>query len=383
MKYKGQNNYTGVTYNGTYTSQITMIGIEDLGGGTKVDFNFESDINPSTQYNTGVATLNGIHTSATADTGINANVATTNNATSALAASTWGNGQVKVGIGSATAGYLAIGAVNNAGLDANQMTQPFGTAFGSGYSIGWSAVGGGYGAVSAKVRYDNSVRYLTPELGTPGLKGSYVYRPKQDQTKNNMFSSTTGLQGQSGVQELGLVYMNGPLNLIFVNQKDDTNGVKDILGTAQSAKQYTTNSFGGNYNIGATTIYGGYQTTKNDTGSKDNRTMRYGVKYALNGQTNLMAAYTSLYDNASSSTTYGQRSTTIGAGADYALSKLTNLYFRYEGVTDNTEKLTSTEYNGQNVTGTNTAATTTAPGFSSTSLDNIRRRTAIGVRMLF
>ena len=98
LKYKGGNSVSAITYNSTSTSQITMIGIEDLGGGLKADFNYESDINPTTMYNTGVAGLNGTARSATAGAA---------NFSGAQAASTWGNGQVKVGI-QTSMGYLGL-----------------------------------------------------------------------------------------------------------------------------------------------------------------------------------------------------------------------------------------------------------------------------------
>lgn len=197
LTYKGGNKYSGVTYNSTSTSQIDFLGVEDLGGGMKADFFFENDINPTTQYNTGVAGLNGI---ANTSNTLGSTTAQVSNATSAQAASTWGNGQVKIGLSGAF-GYVALGAVNNAGLDWNQMSGPFGTAWGSGYGVTQGTVGNGYGA-SAKVRYDNSVRYLTPELGVAGLIGSLTYRNKNDVAANTQFSTTTGKQALSGVQEL-------------------------------------------------------------------------------------------------------------------------------------------------------------------------------------
>jgi predicted porin len=366
LKYKGGNSYSGVTYNGTYTSQITIVGVEDLGGGMKADFNYESDINPTTQYNTGVATLNGTYTSTTG-------AAAT--ASSGQTPSTWGNGQVKLGLGGSF-GYIGFGAINNAGLDANQIGSPYGTAFGSGYGITQGAVGGGYGT-SAKVRYDNSVRYLTPELGVAGLKGSFVYRAKNDKTANNMFSTSTGLQGQSGVQEVALVYMNGPLNAIIVNQKDDGLGVKDVTGAAQTAaKAYTKNDLAANYTMGATTVYGGYQTMKNDmtsgTTQVDVKTTRYAVKYAVNSQLSLSAAYASAKVNAG--TYAGNKTTVSGIGADYALSKLTTLYFRSENVND---------AGGLRATTQSDATTVIGAGFAGAPADQKVTRTAVGLRVLF
>jgi predicted porin len=367
--YKGANKVSSIAYNGSSTSQISFLGVEDLGGGTKADFWFESDINPVSYVgNPGVATLNGTFASSTA--------ITTSNSTGVQSASTWGNGQVKAGIGGSF-GYLAIGAVNNAGLDANGMTQPFGTAYGGGYGIGWSAVGYGYGS-SAKVRYDNSARYLTPEV-LPGLIGSLTYRPKNSTAANNMFSTSVGLQGQSGVQELAGIYRQGPIQAIFVNQVDDAQGVYDISGTVQtSAKKYTTNSLGGNYTMGAATLYAGIQNTTNGDASKNNKATRYGVKYMLNSNTSIAAAVTSLKG------IDGTITRTTGIGADYFLSKMTAIYGRYEAVQDGYKLLASTEYNGA-ATGAGAAVTAATAGFNSAAAytDQNRTRLVVGLRTNF
>ena len=366
--YKGSNKVSSIAYNGSSTSQISFLGVEDLGGGTKADFWFESDINPVSYVgNPGVATLNGTFTTTTG--------LTTQNTffTGAQSASTWGNGQVKAGIGGSF-GYLAIGAVNNAGLDANGMTQPFGTAYGGGYGIGWSAVGNGTGS-SAKVRYDNSARYLTPELA-PGLIGSLTYRPKNTQAANNMFSTSVGLQGQSGVQELSAIYRQGAIQAIVVNQIDDAEGVRDITGALQtSAAKYTTNSYGGNYTMGNTTLYAGIQKTVNGSSSINNSSNRFAVKYMVTPMASIAAAYTNL------KATDGKNTRTIGVGADYFLSKMTAIYGRYEAVKDDAGKLASTEYNGATTIGT--AASVTTAGFASTALDNTRNRLVIGLRTNF
>ena len=372
--YKGSNKVSSIAYNGSSTSQISFLGVEDLGGGTKADFWFESDINPVSYVgNPGVATLNGTFTT-TSGIAATGGTSTLSTSTGVVSASTWGNGQVKAGIGGSF-GYLAIGAVNNAGLDANGMTQPFGTAYGGGYGIGWSAVGNGTGS-SAKVRYDNSARYLTPELA-PGLIGSVTYRPKNTQAANNMFSTSVGLQGQSGVQELSAIYRQGAIQAIVVNQIDDAEGVRDITGALQtSAAKYTTNSYGGNYTMGNTTLYAGIQKTVNGSSSINNSSNRFAVKYMVTPMASIAAAYTNL------KATDGKNTRTIGVGADYFLSKMTAIYGRYEAVKDDANKLASTEYNGVTATGGAVASAATA-GFSSTTIDNTRNRLVIGLRTNF
>jgi len=369
ITYKGANKVNTVAHNGAGTSQITFVGVQDLGGGIKADFFFENDIIPTSYVtNPGVGTLNGTFTSS-ASTSVTST-------TGVQAVSTWGNGQVKAGIGGSF-GYVGIGAVNNAALDFNQMSNPFGTAWGGGYGITMATVGSGYGA-SAKVRYDNSVRYLTPELSA-GLKGSLVYRPKNSQAANNMVSTTPGLQGQSGIQELAAIYMNGPLNFTFVNQIDDGNDVKNLMGSAQTAKKFTTNSIGGNYTVGKTTVYAAYQTMKNDTASTNNKAYRYGVKYQVSDQLAL-SGVSSYVTNASAAKT-----SLVGLGADYYLSKTVRVYGRYEAVRDDALLLASTESNGGTDAAPTTAVTATTAGFSTGAAfsDHNRTRSMIGLRVDF
>ena len=376
--YKGSNKVSSIAYNGSSTSQISFLGVEDLGGGTKADFWFESDINPVSYVgNPGVATLNGNFSSQ----GYSSTVAPTStvsystNPSAAQSASTWGNGQVKAGIGGSF-GYLAIGAVNNAGLDANGMTQPFGTAYGGGYGISWSTVGGGYGS-SAKVRYDNSARYLTPELA-PGLIGSLTYRPKNTTAANNMFSTSVGLQGQSGVQEIAAIYRQGPIQGIFVNQIDDGQGVNNVVGAASaSSAKYTTNTLGGNYTAGNATYYAGIQNSTNGDATLNSKATRYAVKYFINDMFSVGAAITNVKVLA------GTNTRTTGIGADYFLSKMTAIYGRYEAVQDGAGLLASTEANGA-TTAVGTQRAAYGPGFASSSFpDTSRTRLVVGLRTNF
>jgi len=373
LKYKGGNSVSAITYNSTSTSQITMIGIEDLGGGLKADFNYESDINPTTMYNTGVAGLNGTAQSSTAGAA---------NFSGAQAASTWGNGQVKVGI-QTSMGYLGLGAINNGGLDWNQYSGPFGTAWGSGYGVTQATVGYGWGS-AAKVRYDNSLRYLTPTMN--GLTASLTYRAKNSQAANNQFSSTTGLQALSGVQELALIYNQGPINAIVVNQIDDGSGIAGATSAANTAaqtyvsgKKFTSNMIGGNYTLGAATLYYGNQKQSDDAAVQaSTKTNRFAIKYALSPVLNVMASSNKMTYAKTGSSIDGLSTTVVGLGADYFLSKMTAVTFRYDKTQDDSmiglssnQALGSTGVMGAGFPGTATAS------------DNTRTRTAVGLRVNF
>ena len=383
LTYKGSNSFTGVTYNSTSTSQITFVGIEDLGGGMKADFNFESDINPSTQYNNGVATFNGIGNATTAITGNATGASPITNNTGVQAPSTWGSGQVKVGL-QTSAGYIGLGAINNAALDFNQMTGPFGTAWGSGYGLTQATVGGGFSS-SAKVRYDNSVRYFTPTIN--GVTGTLTYRGKNSTAANQQFSTTTGLQALSAVQEVGATYMNGPLNLIVVNQIDDGNGIGESIATVNGAntlnattsgKKYSTTMFGGNYTYGAATLYYGHAKQADDGATQAAYTTnRYSIKYAVSPVLNVMFTSNKATYSKAAATLDGKTTTVTGLGADYMLSKMTALTFRMDKTQDDIGTMAST----QAVSTTNGIGAGFAGG--ATPSDNQRKRTAVGLRVNF
>ena len=381
LKYKGGNQVTTIGHNSTSTSQITFIGVEDLGGGLTADFNFENDIIPTTMYNAGSVTSNGIVVD---NAKTLASPSTLTNNSSAQAASTWGVGQVKVGIHSTSLGYLGLGAVNNAALDFNQYSGPFGTAWGSGYGVTQATVGNGYGSSAAKVRYDNSVRYLTPTMN--GLTGSLTYRAKNSTAANNMFSTTPGLQAQSGVQELAAIYSQGPLTAIFVNQIDDGAGIAGAATSAStstlalaSTGKYVTNSIGGNYILGKATLYYGYQKMADDGATQaQQKTARYGVKYAVTPVLNVMATSNKRTFGKAGDAADGKATTVMGLGADYMLSKMTAITLRWDKTQDDigtgltsTQALSTAGIVGAGFAGTNAAS------------DNTRTRAAVGLRVNF
>ena len=369
LNYKGNNKVSTVMHNGSTTSQIDFVGVMDLGGGTKADFFFENDIIPTSYItNPGVGTLNGTYAAGA----YQPNAGTPS---SAQAVSTWGNGQVKAGIGGSL-GYLAVGAPNHATLDFNQYTNPFGTSIGGGYGVTIASIG--YGS-SAKVRFDNSARYLTPTVN--GLTGSLTYRPKASAGNNSFVSTTPGLQAQSGVQELGAIYGNGPVNAIFVSMVEDGNGINGADGVlVTSGSKKTTNSLGTNYTMGGTTLYAAYQNQKSDT-TLNNKAYRYAVKYMLSPVFSLSGVYS--YANKGSNNT---KTTLSAVGGEYALSKTVAVYGKYETVSDGAGLISSVESNGGADSALATPTTANNAGFTSgtgTQPNITRTRAMVGLRVGF
>jgi predicted porin len=346
INYKG-NSVTGFQGNGSSTSQINFRGTEDLGGGLKANFRVESDWNmASNKGNTGAATT-----------------ASTLGQETVAVGSSFGNGELRVGLAGGF-GSVDFGAINQNGLNAIGLGQPFGTA-----------IGGGYGSVirvnaaGNAVREDQSVRYNTPTFA--GFAGTFLKSNKQTKanavaatataagTSQTSFSASLGAYDKLGVQEIGLTYVNGPLAANYNNAKFDSVSVG--TGTTES----TVNTLAAAYTMGAAKFMFLNQTNKN-TGAAtvattvDTAYTSLAATYTM-GQTVLMANIGGL--KAKAGTYSDKKSDIIGLGADYNLSKTTALYARYESIKDD--------------------ATVAAAAAIDAGTSNKRTRTALGVRVGF
>jgi len=340
INYKG-NSVTGFQGNGSSTSQVNFRGTEDLGGGLKANFRVESDWNmASNKGNTGAATT-----------------ATTLGQETVANGSTFGNGELRVGLSGAF-GAVDFGAINQNGLTAIGLGQPFGTA-----------IGGGYGSVirvnaaGNAVREDQSFRYSTPSIY--GFAGTFLKSNKQTKanavaatataagTQQTSFSTALGAYDKQGVQEIGLTYGNGPLAVNFNNAKFDS---KDVgTGTTEA----TVNTLAAAYTFGDAKVMFLNQTNKTDSNSVNTGYTSLAGSYTI-GQTVLSANVGGLKSKAGA--TNGQKSDILGLGVDYNLSKLTALYARYESINDKAGVITATAVDGT---------------------DTKRSRTALGLRVAF
>ena len=353
INYKG-NSVNGINNNGSYTSQINFRGLQDLGGGLKADFRLESDINPvSKQANTGVASA--------LTTGSASGTSATQNSNNSVA-STWGNGEARVGL-SGNFGRVDLGAVNFNGISTTGTGMPFGTA-----------IGGGYGAMyrvdvaGTAIRDENAVKYTTPTYS--GLNATLYKSNKQTKASNSSANSTTGIVTQQttfnaalgaydklGSQELGLNYANGPLAASYSTLAQDSVDVGS--GTTESK----VNTLGANYAINnAAKVFFLNQTVKTTTGTvaTDTKYNALSATYTM-GNTVLMASTGSLKQDGG--TNAGKKSTITGLGADYNLSKTTALYVRYESIKDEAKMITA------------------APTIDGS--DTKRTRSALGLRVTF
>ena len=335
------NKASGIANNGAATSQINFRGTEDLGGGLKANFRVETDWNTvSNKGNTGAAG----------------------------GGSTFGNGELRVGLAGGF-GSIDAGAVNYNTLGTFLTGQPFGTAIGSGFR----AVAGNdaQGAIAgtnfngfsgSQVRSDNSVKYTSPSFS--GFNGTLYYAAKQSKVNATpqinpqapAFSTTLGGYDMQGTTELGLNYSNGPLAASFSSLKQD---YKDVGAFGHKA---TINTLGVNYAFGAAKVFLLNQSSKlEQVGALKANYMAISGTYTL-GNAVLMASFGQLKDKTEGSD--GQKTKLAALGADYNLSKRTAVYARYESINDK-------------------IGVVAAPaGFATYSSDK-RTRTAIGVKHSF
>jgi predicted porin len=261
------------------------------------------------------------------------NTGATGTASTTATTSSFGNGEIKLGLAGGF-GNLELGSPNYNSLYSHLTGQPFGTAIGSGFS-----------STSARlVRAENAVKYTTPTMG--GFNAVVYKSNKQNTVSSADFNATIGAYAQTGIQEVGFAYANGPLAANFTNLKQET----------AAGVETTYNTLGANYALGAAKVFALYQTTKSGT-TTNNTYTAVSATYPVGGVT-LMAQVGSLENKD------GVKSSLTGLGADYALSKRTTAYARYETINDK-------------------AGVAAVTGFTAAAGNVTRDRTAIGVRHAF
>ncbi len=355
----------GALQNGSSTTTINIEVKEDLGGGTTATLRYE--INPDLIGGSGVTgTAQSYASASTAGVGSGAMYTTAN---------TGGAHQSFLGLYNQNMGGVKIGRINTGTLDAWGTASVFGTALGSGYgSAGQYAR---YGATAttfwntAPTRFNNSFQYETPNIA--GVVGKFTYVPKVNASgtvdTSDLSSSLTNASGlqttaasaggsvvnagvnRAGVQELALRYVNGPLTLAYANQEISygDQGVSALVGVGPSATADTKHkltTYAANYNLGATTVYGGMWTEKQNTSTAvDISGNIFGLKYVM-GNTELAVSQASTNDKSSAN---ADRKIT-GLGATYNLSKRTSVYYRNESRDANTNNGADTNGAGKTTT---------------------------------
>ena len=331
------------------TTGIVIRGTEDIGGGLSASFLIGTDwseaAGQSQDGSAPTAAVNG-----------------------------FANGQSYLDLSSKAMGTLRLGNPNSEVLTGvTSVASPaFSTGVGSAYSSNFSvhngygtgatgganifansAIGVGLGAVATNagqraIRQGNSIKYISPNFN--GLSGTYTYVAKNDVGGSSSTSGSGGTTDVVGVKAFSLNYANGPLTVVYAQDKVSVgaNGTTALAnnsttgGTALQANTSTTMSIlGASYQVLPTLkLHAGVGTSTN-TGQAafsaqtlgqglvaNTSSQQYGATYDLNPSIVLMAQMASVDDKSAINT---DRKMT-GYGADYKLSKSTRFYVRADSI---------------------------------------------------
>ena len=282
------------------TSQLSVKGVEDLGGGLKASFMLENDFD--TRFDANGNPYNG-----------KVNLGS-------------GGGEQYVGL-EGSFGALKVGAANTPTLTTQASRQPIGTKIGSGF-------GGVMG--TSHVRNNNSLVYSTPVFSGFSAAVGYAFKTNADANAAAAYNISTGPSSVSAtpalvnaaslntaavgdITDIGLNYANGPLRAGLSNYM--------VAAAGTVAKNEQTNLYA-QYDIAGATLYVGYHTEKTGTSLKQDG-YNVAVKYALTPSVNLLANYGELNDKLAANAAAPKDKKISAIGAQYLLSNRTSLYARY------------------------------------------------------
>jgi len=333
LNYKGAR-VGAVGGNGSTTSQINFRANQDLGGGLKADFRVETDWNTvSNNGNVGAGKADGTFASG----------------------SSFGNGEIRGGL-IGPFGRVDFGAINNAQLDAFLTGQPYGTAIGSAFRGVFSTEAAG-SMGSSPVRFDNSLRYITPAVG--GFSASVLAVQKNNKANTSNFSGTIGNYDYAGVEEFSLRYNEGPINAIYATTKQNLSGTDlakagvmptvnpftaagvptPLLASSvvpQTVSSATNNTLGANYTFGDYKVFLLNQTAKRSlvAGGNDVDREATSVSAMYTMGNNVFSTQIGKAKNKIAGTSNTGNTSIFSLGYDYNLSKMTSVYVRYEKLGD-------------------------------------------------
>ena len=336
----GAKNSKLITHNNASTSTIGIAAVEDLGKGMKASFSGNADFAPS---------KNALQNSSTTNNGYSYS-------------GPFFNSQMFVGL-SGDFGDVKLGVPNSPALSAANMSNPFGTALGGGYSDTFGRLGtnasvgiNGYAgqATTARIiRHERSMIYTTPKMG--GLSAQYEVSFKNGNATGTTSSATaegtTYASNNNGLSSLSVIYNQGPLNAMYYNG-ELSGPANAAAGTISSAGALTANKIlagtkvkytiaSANYTVGAATAYVGMTTTKSNQGNtassaytdvENSKSTNFALKYAVSPQLDVMLNRVSRTSGLTTDLVVlpNGNATLTGMGADYKLSKMTSAYYRYE-----------------------------------------------------
>jgi predicted porin len=262
-------------------------GTEDLGGGLKANFNFES--------------------------AIGANDGTGNNAFGRRSVVELEGGFGKVGLGrDYTPSFSLIGGTDVTGTDAATTSDLY----------------------PAGVRADNMFMYTSPSFGGVVAKAGLVSQKSgtpADPAKTN--GVDVSVSYSAGPLMVGAGFGNSKVNtsaVAAVAPVTATSTVNGVLGSAAVAATQTKNShtvIGATYDLGVAKLFANQINYKNKSTNAKSAETNLGVSAPM-GAVTLMAGVG--MDNDKSAAGAKSKATDYMLGANYSLSKRTNAYARYD-----------------------------------------------------
>jgi predicted porin len=267
----GQNS---IGQNGSGTTNFTLVGSEDLGGGLKAIFNTEFDFVASGQVE-----------------------------------GPTGGGQLFVGLEGAF-GSIKLGKPNSPTLTVQGSRSAFGTKDGGRIGIATSATpytSSGSSVMGQSVtRTSGSLLYTTPNFSGFSAQLDYAPGAKAEPTVTETGATT----------DLGAFYANGPIAA----------GVtRYTVAAAGTASELGLTSYYGSYNFGVAKVTVGGHQRKQDSAGIDDAGYGAAVDVPLSPALTLSAHLVKVDDKA----TADLDTTMTAIGLNYALSKRTSTYARY------------------------------------------------------
>ncbi len=313
----------GLANNSQGTSQVTIVGTEDLGAGLKANFLYENDFDASKESTGNFASKGG---------------------------------EQYVGL-SGGFGAVQFGAPNTPSLDVSGRT-PFGTKIGSGFANGGgTGTGTGTGTYGVQglghVRESNSVVYTAPTMSGFTPKIGYQFNTDAAADVNANPKAVSAAKART---DLGLSYVNGPLTAVIAQYQQKTKykqthgyvaytvgALKVTYGFNRDDRQAKVAAVDQIVAIKATdvTATSAYMDVIGRAGSTELKAgklagQNIAADYALASNINLLANYGKLNDK----TTDNFDRKIVAVGVKYTLSPRTSLYAR--SVSEKMDNVTKT-----------------------------------------
>jgi len=261
--------------NGYGTSQLSVRGSEELGGGLKAIFLYEGDFEANSSNNVAAAGATG------------------NTQGGHVLGS--GGGEIYVGLAGAF-GSVKLGTPNSPTLSTQADRNPFGTKAGSGFGGGGATILG-----SGIVRQDKSIRF-----DTASFSGFSLALDIGDSSTGANIATANG----GKVYDVGAFYANGPISAGVSHWEQGTQKINELQAS---------------YTFGPVKVMGGFHKETGTAATAAGKGGNIAVTYNLSPALAIDANYAKLKTDV----TTDNDPSIFAIGPKYMLSKRTTAYARY------------------------------------------------------